>query len=460
MLNEYRAKRDFAKTPEPKPTAPTVHRHPIFVIQKHNARRLHYDFRLEHDGVLKSWAVPKGPSEDPHDKRLAVQTEDHPLDYATFEGEIPKGEYGAGTVEVWDSGKYVNITVKGGKVQPLGDAIAAGHFLIYIKGKKLHGSYAFTRTKDKNWILVKMREREMPPPQSSTVTVGGIPVKLTNLRKELDAGIPKAELVAYYQQIAPLMLPHVEGRPVSMYRFPDGVAGEKFFQKDSPKYFPKWLPCEMVHHSKSDVCYPIIHNEAGIVYLGNQVVVPHITATRISDPLVPDKLVFDLDPSVEDLSLLKDAAQRLGRFLRSLGFHPYIMTTGGKGYHVTAPIVPELPADQVRDFAFKIATVLARDDPTHLTTELRKDKRKDRIFVDVNRLSPMQTSVAPYAARSKPGLPVAAPFPWDELVNIDPTSYTIQNPPKQDAWKDFFTHAVSVKTVREALMEPQVTSTR
>lgn len=131
----------------------------IFVVQKHDSERLHYDFRLEAGGVLKSWAIPKGPSKNPSDKRLAVETEDHPIGYADFEGIIPNGQYGAGAVIVWDRGPYRNLTQKDGKEFSITDALKDGHVVIWLYGKKLKGGYAFTRTK-MGWILVKMRDEE------------------------------------------------------------------------------------------------------------------------------------------------------------------------------------------------------------------------------------------------------------------------------------------------------------
>ena len=131
---------------------------PQFVIQQHDASTLHYDFRIEADGVLKSWAVPKGPSTDPAEKRMAIPTEDHPLEYADFEGVIPEGEYGAGAVLVWDRGPYRNITEKDGEIQPVEKAIKAGHLLIELNGEKLSGGYALHRTgsgDDARWLLIK-----------------------------------------------------------------------------------------------------------------------------------------------------------------------------------------------------------------------------------------------------------------------------------------------------------------
>jgi bifunctional non-homologous end joining protein LigD len=136
-LVEYKQKRDFAVTPEPRPRVVKSDHNPIFVIQEHHASRLHYDFRLEADGVLKSWAVPKKPTTDPAVRRLAVQVEDHPLGYANFSGKIPEGEYGAGTVKIWDRGTYENLLEKKPQRRTLTQAIADGHVEILLRGRKL-----------------------------------------------------------------------------------------------------------------------------------------------------------------------------------------------------------------------------------------------------------------------------------------------------------------------------------
>ena len=160
-LGDYSSKRDFRRTPEPSGEGKSTSKEPVFVIQKHDASRLHYDFRLEVDGVLKSWAVPKGPSLDPREKRLAVRTEDHPFEYAEFEGVIPEREYGAGIVIVWDIGTYRNLKEKKGKPVPMAEALREGHATVWLKGKKLKGGYALKRFKkndDENWLLVKMND--------------------------------------------------------------------------------------------------------------------------------------------------------------------------------------------------------------------------------------------------------------------------------------------------------------
>ncbi|MFB7598121.1 DNA polymerase ligase N-terminal domain-containing protein [Streptomyces sp. NPDC056160] len=165
-LREYRGKRDFGRTREPSGRPDGAGSGPRFVVQIHDARRMHFDFRLQVDDVLKSWSVPKGPSGDPHDKRLAVPTEDHPLEYEHFEGVIPKGEYGGGTVIVWDRGTYEPLSHdRRGRPVDFAESLERGHATFRLHGAKLHGEYALTRFRDgrdageeEAWLLVKKAE--------------------------------------------------------------------------------------------------------------------------------------------------------------------------------------------------------------------------------------------------------------------------------------------------------------
>jgi DNA ligase D-like protein (predicted 3'-phosphoesterase) len=167
-LQTYRAKRRAGSTPEPglgdaaPKRSPRRRAKPRFVIQKHQARSLHYDLRLEVDGTLRSWAVPKGPSTDLHEKRLAVQVEDHPLDYVDFEGVIARGNYGAGAVIVWDTGTYRNLDEQ----RSMAEALAAGHAKFWLEGKKLHGGWTLQRTSagaKPQWLLLKRRDEYADP---------------------------------------------------------------------------------------------------------------------------------------------------------------------------------------------------------------------------------------------------------------------------------------------------------
>ena len=174
-LKDYVAKRRFASTPEPRGRVEKARRDRLFVIQKHRATALHYDFRLEDAGVLRSWAVPKGPSLDPAEKRLAMQVEDHPLDYATFEGVIPEGEYGGGTVMVWDIGTWEPVE---------GDFDRAIRFV--LRGKKLHGAWRLVRTAGRKWLLIKSRDRYVSTDDIAATKPRSV------LSRRLMAGIAKA----------------------------------------------------------------------------------------------------------------------------------------------------------------------------------------------------------------------------------------------------------------------------
>ncbi len=163
-LKTYKEKRRLEESPEPSGKEKKKKNGPLFVVQKHDASTLHYDFRLEVGGVLKSWAVPKGPSTDPSEKRLALPTEDHPLDYAYFEGVIPEDHYGAGTVIVWDRGAYENHTEDDdGNALTMTEALKEGRVVVELKGKKLKGNFALIRTGSKDdgrWLLMKMKDDE------------------------------------------------------------------------------------------------------------------------------------------------------------------------------------------------------------------------------------------------------------------------------------------------------------
>jgi DNA ligase D-like protein (predicted 3'-phosphoesterase) len=177
-LKDYNEKRDFRKTPEPSGEEVEfewAEERPIFVIQKHDASNLHYDFRIEVDGVLKSWAVPKGPSTDPGERRLALPTEDHPLGYADFEGMIPEEEYGGGTVLVWDRGSYRNLKEEeeGEEAKSVAEQIEEGHVTIWLEGQKVSGGHALIRTgggDDARWLLVKMDDDEADARRNPTST--------------------------------------------------------------------------------------------------------------------------------------------------------------------------------------------------------------------------------------------------------------------------------------------------
>jgi bifunctional non-homologous end joining protein LigD len=266
-LDEYRAKRDFGTTREPsgKDGKRRVRKQAIFVVQEHHASHLHYDFRLEADGVLKSWAGPKEPTLDPGQKRLAVEVEDHPLEYATFEGTIPQGQYGAGTVSIWDRGIYENLSAEKPDPRAVAAALDEGHQEIALHGKKLQGKFALVRMRRRGrgkpqWLLIKMKDeyaQTAPSAQSGAKPANAratakAPVRrssksaerkveLTHPEKTLfpGAGLSKRDVFTYYERIADRLLPFLKDRPATLERLPDGLTedGPHFWQKNTPGAF-------------------------------------------------------------------------------------------------------------------------------------------------------------------------------------------------------------------------------
>ncbi|MGH9246669.1 MAG: non-homologous end-joining DNA ligase [Acidimicrobiales bacterium] len=245
-----------------------------------------------------------------------------------------------------------------------------------------------------------------------------------------DDGITKGEVVAYYELIAGIMLPHVAGRPVSMQRFPSGIGRPGFFHKDAPEHFPDWIERVRVPKEDGTVDHAVIRKAADLVYLaGYGTITPHVWLATVDDLDRPDRMIFDLDPSVDDFDTIKDGARMLRDLLNDLGLVPYLMTTGSRGLHIVVPVRRTEHFDNVRDFARSVAERLVSHNPDRFTTEVRKAKRGDRVFVDYLRNAYAQTAVPPYAVRPRPRAPIAVPVTWDSLDDPELISsrYTIRD---------------------------------
>ena len=274
-----------------------------------------------------------------------------------------------------------------------------------------------------------------------------------------DAGITKRDLASYYARAADYMLPHVRGRPVAMQRFPDGIEAHGFFHKEAPGHFPDWIERVTARKEGGQITHVVIENADTLVYLADQAAItPHVWLSRAGDLERPDRLVFDLDPSVEDFGAVRAAARAMGALLRELGLEPFAMTTGSRGIHVTVPLKPADRFDAVRAFAREAARELVRREPELVTVEHRKAKRGDRILIDVMRNGWAQHAVPPYAVRAKPGAPVAMPLAWRELGSsrLGPRRFTVRNAFRRlartgDPWARIERHAKPLDGARKAL---------
>jgi bifunctional non-homologous end joining protein LigD len=277
-------------------------------------------------------------------------------------------------------------------------------------------------------------------------------LEISHPEKKIFARYTKQQYVDYYEKIASVMVPHVEHRLVTMYRFPNGASEKGFYQKDRPEYFPPWIDHQIIRKEGEAVDYVIINDKRSLVFVASQVAEIHIGTSRKSLLEYPDKMMFDLDPSGVNLSALRTVIRKLGDLLHEIGIQPYLMTTGKRGYHVAVPLKPEQNNSAVRSFALKIAEVLEQDDPMHVTTALIKEKRGKRIFIDVNRNSPHQTSISPYSVRAVPEASVALPLEWTELGTVGPGDYDIEKTMrrlgrKKDPWRLFMKKQASLHDV-------------
>lgn len=282
--------------------------------------------------------------------------------------------------------------------------------------------------------------------------VGRYTVELTHEDKRIFPGISKGEFVAYYQTIAPIMLPYMKDRPVAMHRFVNGIAQEGFYQKDAGSYFPPWITTKAIKKQGGGVVhYVVCNNAATLVYLANQLcITPHIWLSKIDTLRYPDRMIFDLDPSRNNFRYVCTIAQRVRELLQARGLKPFVMTTGSRGLHVVTPLKPIHTFNQVCAFARTIAQEIVHDDPKHCTLEFYKQQRKSAIFIDILRNTYAQTTVAPYAVRARPGAPVATPLEWEELADLRSSHYyTIRTMQKRletvgDPWNGMARYARSL----------------
>ncbi|MYY05771.1 MULTISPECIES: non-homologous end-joining DNA ligase [unclassified Streptomyces] len=235
-----------------------------------------------------------------------------------------------------------------------------------------------------------------------------------------DDGITKAELAGYYRTVARRMLPHLRERPLMLERFPDGIGGHGFMQKDVPGHFPDWVHRVELPKEGGTVTYPIADDTATLVYLAGQAcVTPHRFLSRADRPDHPDRMVFDLDPPRDDFAPVREAALALHALLDELELPSLVMTTGSRGLHVVVALDRRDAFDDVRAFARAAAEVLVARRPDRFTTEARKKARGDRLYLDIQRNAYAQTAVTPYAVRARPGAPVAAPLAWEDIEDPD-----------------------------------------
>jgi bifunctional non-homologous end joining protein LigD len=499
-LTAYKQKRSFGDSPEPrggKPAAKALQ----FVVQKHDASHLHYDFRLEMEGVLKSWAIPKGPSLNPSDKRLAMMVEDHPFDYKDFEGIIPKGNYGAGTVMVWDEGTYEPLQetngTKAAQNKLLLKELRGGSLKFKLNGKKLKGEFALVQTKgrgDNSWLLIKHRDKyaseepvtdkdksvlskktleqiadnprskkwasnrktgEDPKPaakplsktatkaasattpkktiktakpmldpnaETQTVKTAGHELTFNHLSKVFwpKEKYTKRDLLNYYSQIAPTILPYLKDRPQSLNRHPNGITGPSFYQKNVSGKVPDWIETFPYHSAEDpeEKEFLVCKDEASLLYmisLGCIEVNPW--SSRVSAPDNPDWCIIDLDPDKKTpFDKVIEAAQVTRQVLEAAGVQSWCKTSGSTGLHVYFPLGAKYSYEHSKEFARLVVQLVNAQIPDFTTVERTVSARKGRMYLDFLQNRPQATIAAPYSVRPKPGATVSAPLHWEEVI--------------------------------------------
>lgn len=252
--------------------------------------------------------------------------------------------------------------------------------------------------------------------------IDGREVKVTHPDKVMypGDGITKQQVIDYYVKVAPKMIPLIKDRPIVLQRYPEGIKGDSFYQKEAGEYFPDWIKTVTVDLIKGGEQHLVlIDSAATLAYLANQAALTlHIWLCKRQRIHNPDRMVFDLDPSDPDFGKVKRAAMIMKEVLEAHGYEPSLMTTGSRGLHVIVPLKPERDFDTVHQETHGLAEEARAKDPDLLTTEARIAKRNDKVYLDVARNAYGQTQVAPYSLRAKPEAPAATPIGWNELERL------------------------------------------
>jgi bifunctional non-homologous end joining protein LigD len=272
-------------------------------------------------------------------------------------------------------------------------------------------------------------------------------------------GITKGELAAYYDAMAPVMLPHLKGRPLTMERYPAGIDKKGFWQKDVSKGFPDWLERVKVPKKDGVVHYPIVTDVRSLLWVANQnTITQHVWTSRVPDLQYPDICVFDLDPSKDDAAAVRAAAIGLRDLLEELTLSPWVKTSGSKGFHLVVRLDGKAHIQQVARFAHAVGTAFVKRAPDHLTQEFSKADRRGRIYVDTGRNGYGATFAAAYTVRARRGAPVSAPCTWDEIERgeVNPGTFTLRSMPDRvakigDLWSDMRRRGRSLKKPTEIL---------
>lgn len=451
-LSKYNQKRNFNKTKEPIGKRSKKAKRLRFCIQHHIARKDHYDLRLEWNGVLISWAIPKGPSYNPKDKRLAIKVEDHPIDYRNFEGTIPKGEYGGGIVMLWDKGYWEPIK----EYKP---NFKEGPIKFILKGNRLKGMWTLVKLKDdNNWLLIKDEDEyhlydninEFNTSIKTGRTMDEIAtnikrIEITNPNKIVykKPKVTKMDIVNYYKAVSKRMLPLIENRLISTIRYPNGSKGSSFFKKHFENIH-KFLGLKRIKNKnehQNDYYYiKDINGLIGEVQMNSYEF--HVWGCLASDLSHADMLVFDLDPDeLLSLNKLREGVKDLKSILDEYELTSFLKTSGGKGYHVVIPLNAKVTWKNARLIAKNIAELMEAKWPEKYTSNMKKSKRKGKIFIDWVRNTKGATSVAPYSLRIRKKLTVSMPILWNELDKIKPDEITMEEAIKRlkrrDPWQNF-----------------------